>query len=81
MIKHTEISEIELLNQVRSKEICLGGNMHLKIFGTLKCKSGKRLKRLNRVFFMSESEAIKIGYRPCGHCMKVNYQKWKSEFI
>ncbi|MDP3667251.1 MAG: Ada metal-binding domain-containing protein, partial [Sediminibacterium sp.] len=43
---------------------------------TLQCKSGKRMNRKNRVFFASESEAIKNDFRPCGHCMKIEYKKW-----
>ncbi len=39
------------------------------------------MKRENRVFFSSEKEAIANGFRPCGHCMKQKYQKWKNEVI
>lgn len=81
MIQHSEINNNNLRNQIKRKEICFGGNRNLKIYGTLQCKSGKRMKKENRVFFISESEAVKNGFRPCGHCMKVNYQKWKNEFI
>jgi len=81
MIQHSEINDNDLRNQIKQKEICFGGNRNLKIYGILQCKSGKRMKKENRVFFVSESEAIKKGFRPCGHCMKVNYQKWKNEFI
>lgn len=58
--------------------IKLGGNKQLKIYGTLNCKSGKRMKVVNRVFFASEQEAIMEGYRPCAHCMKAHYSVWKS---
>ena len=81
MIQHSEINCNDLRNQIKQKQICFGGNQNLKIYGTLQCKSGKRMKKENRVFFVSESEAIKIGFRPCGHCMKINYKKWKNEFI
>ncbi|MCP1381008.1 Ada metal-binding domain-containing protein [Runella salmonicolor] len=60
-------------------EISLGGNCHLKIYGRLTCASGKRLKPQNRVFFKSEEEALRHGYRPCGHCMPKEYQDWKKE--
>lgn len=60
------------------EEITLAGNRQLKIYGTLQCRSGKRMKIENRVFFVSEKEAITHGYRPCGHCMKGKYQKWKD---
>jgi len=39
------------------------------------------MKIENRVFFISEKEALDNGYRPCGHCMKSEYQKWKDGFI
>ncbi len=58
--------------------IQLGGNANLKIYGTLNCKSGKRLKVKNRVFFTNEKEAIENGYRPCGHCMRKEYRLWKA---
>ncbi|WP_433895858.1 Ada metal-binding domain-containing protein [Sphingobacterium mizutaii] len=81
MIRHSKISDRDLYHKLRQNKICFGGNLKLKIYGTLSCKSGKRMKRENRVFFKSESEAIENGFRPCGHCMKGKYQKWKNEFI
>jgi hypothetical protein len=54
------------------------GNRKLKIYGTFSCSSGKRMKVGNRVFFTDEQEAISCGYRPCGHCMRQAYQKWKA---
>lgn len=76
MIKHPDINDDDLRGKIKQKEICFGGNRKLKIYGTLQCKSGKRMKRENRVFFASENEVIKNGFRPCGHCMKKAYQKW-----
>ena len=58
--------------------IQFGGNKNLKIYGTLNCPSGKRMKRENRVFFQTEKDAQNEGYRPCGHCMKDKYQEWIS---
>ena len=78
MIKHLEITDADLRKQVRQKDIQFGGNLVLKIYGTLDCKSGKRMKRENRVFFRSEREAVANGFRPCGHCMKKEYRKWKT---
>lgn len=66
---------------IRSSRIRFGGNKTLKIYGTLSCSSGKRMKVANRVFFESEAEARQAGYRPCGHCMKAAYQKWKNGLI
>lgn len=76
MIKHAEINDSDLRSKIKLKVVCLGGNQKLKIYGTLQCRSGKRLKRENRVFFTSESEAIENNFRPCGHCMKTEYKKW-----
>ncbi|WP_407485420.1 Ada metal-binding domain-containing protein [Elizabethkingia miricola] len=81
MIKHIDISDSELRNKIRRKDILLGGNRKLKIYGTLSCTSGKRMKRENRIFFSSENEAIENAYRPCGHCMKEQYSKWKNGII
>lgn len=81
MIWHPEISDTALREKIRRKEINFGGNKKLKIYGTLGCSSGKRMKRENRVFFVSEKEALQNNYRPCGHCMKVEYKKWKNGFI
>lgn len=76
MINHVLISDCDVRSKIKQKEICFGGNNKLKIYGTLQCKSGKRMKRKNRVFFVSENEAIKNGFRPCGHCMRTVYKKW-----
>ena len=76
MTYHIEISDSELFSKIKKQEIVFGGNKQLKIYGTLQCKSGKRMKRKNRVFFNSENDAIKNGYRPCGHCLKIKYDKW-----
>jgi len=81
MIRHSEISDNNLRSKIKQQEIRFGGNSKLKIYGALSCKSGKKMKRENRVFFSSEKEAIANGFRPCGHCMKQKYQKWKNEVI
>jgi len=39
-----------------------------KIFGRLDCKSGMRMKRENRVFFLTWQDAVDAGYRPCKNC-------------
>ena len=79
MIQHGDISNNELLYLIRQNKICFGGNKKLNIYGTLQCKSGKRMKRENRVFFSTEKEALIHNYRPCGHCMKEAYMKWKRK--
>ena len=75
-MRHTSISPTKLVSQIRQKKVVFGGNQRLKIYGILQCKSGKRMKHKNRVFFASENEAVKNGFRPCGHCMKTAYKKW-----
>jgi methylphosphotriester-DNA--protein-cysteine methyltransferase len=81
MISHLEINLEDLHQKIRQKRICLGGNLKLKIYGTLRCKSGKRMKKQNRVFFSSELEAIENNFRPCGHCMKSKYKIWKNGLV
>lgn len=39
-----------------------------KIFGRLDCKSGMRMKKENRVFFLTWKDAMAEGYRPCKKC-------------
>ena len=78
MTIHIELKDTELRSLIRKKQILFGGNRRLKIFGTLNCKSGKRMKKENRVFFLSAKEAVKQGYRPCGHCMNKEYKKYLS---
>lgn len=63
---------------IRKEKIRVGGNKNLKIYGTLDCTSGKRMKVKNRVFFYSVEEAKANGYRPCGYCMKKEYAEWKQ---
>ncbi|TDQ79816.1 Ada metal-binding domain-containing protein [Sphingobacterium yanglingense] len=77
MIRHNEITDGELRTKIRNGEILWGGNAKLKIYGTLDCRSGKRMTRKNRVFFASEEEAKNNGYRPCGHCKRDAYKKWR----
>jgi hypothetical protein len=87
VIYHIELGDTifarnkRLITLTRSGEISLGGNKRLKIYGTLNCSSGKRMKIGNRVFFASETEATNKGYRPCGNCMKNEYQNWKNGLI
>lgn len=83
MIRHTDFESIfsgkkQLWQQIAEGKINWGGNSCLKIYGTLSCKSGKRMLRGNRVFFATEQEAVMSGFRPCGHCMWQEYQQWKN---
>ncbi|MEO9964526.1 MAG: Ada metal-binding domain-containing protein [Reichenbachiella sp.] len=81
MIDHTTLDDLELHKHIRAQKIRLGGNKRLMIFGTLDCRSGKRMKKQNRVFFTSEDEALSEGYRPCGHCMREKYNEWKNGLV
>jgi methylphosphotriester-DNA--protein-cysteine methyltransferase len=78
MIQHKPISEKELHQLLKAGKLAFAGNRLLKIYGLLHCKSGKRMKRENRVFFLQETEAISNGFRPCGHCMREKYLAWKK---
>jgi methylphosphotriester-DNA--protein-cysteine methyltransferase len=81
MISHSNITDQVLREQIRTRMIVLAGNSKLKIYGTLDCKSGKRMKKSNRVFFRTSGEALSAGFRPCGHCMISDYQNWKDGSI
>ena len=63
----------------------LGGNSKLKIYGRLDCSSALRTIRdfpgsyeKIRVFFPTEKTAQAAGYRPCGTCLREQYNRWKS---
>lgn len=61
----------------------LGGNKKLKIYGKLDCTSALRWIKKgkyvnNRVFFEDEESAKRAGYRPCGICMKKEYQNFRK---
>ena len=76
MWKHKELSDQEVKELLKSKEIKFAGYYKGKIYGKLDCWSGKkRMKRKSRVFFESEKEAINLGYRPCRFCMKERYER------
>ncbi len=78
MLSHNDISDEDLRQKIRLNLIQFGGNKRLKIYGTLQCQSGKRMKRENRVFFAAAAEAIQHNYRACGHCLPEEYKKWIS---
>lgn len=78
MINHSDLSIEEVRRLIKNGKIRLGGNRPLHIYGTLHCKAGKGMKRENRVFFKSETEAILAGFRPCGQCMREKYRACKK---
>lgn len=47
-----------------------------RIFGILDCKSGKRMKKENRVFFHTLEDAVMEGYRPCKNCKPIGPEEW-----
>ena len=63
----------------------LGGNSKLKIYGRLDCPSAlSAIRRFqgsyekSRVFFSDEKAALAAGYRPCGNCLRAQYQEYKD---
>lgn len=81
MKDHAELDQKTLFRLIRSGKLRLGGNKTLKIYGQLHCRSGKRMNKMNRIFFMNEEEAIAAGFRPCGHCMRKAYKNWKDGVV
>lgn len=81
MIKHIDISDTSLRAKIKAEKLLFGGNKSLRIYGRLGCKSGKRMKIENRVFFLDEKEALQNNFRPCGHCMRVEYKKWEHDIL
>ncbi|MCL6266997.1 Ada metal-binding domain-containing protein [Flagellimonas myxillae] len=79
MIYHKDLSHQGLALLIKNGKIRWGGNKKLKIYGSLHCKSGKRMNMENRVFFATEQEALKAGFRPCGSCMRSKYVQWKND--
>jgi methylphosphotriester-DNA--protein-cysteine methyltransferase len=78
MIYHKDTTIEELRERIANGEIVFAGNIALKIYGTLDCRSGKRMLKKNRVFFRSEEEALANGYRPCANCLRTKYNEWKD---
>ncbi|PSL44748.1 metal binding Ada-like protein [Chitinophaga niastensis] len=84
MIHHIKLGNTQeerrkvLRTMIRGGAVCLGGYKKAKIYGLLRCTSGMRMKAEHRVFFRDEEEAIKEGYRPCGHCLPEKYKLWKA---
>jgi methylphosphotriester-DNA--protein-cysteine methyltransferase len=80
MWNHESLTHKEVKSRLKNREIKLAGNRKLKIYGSLSCASGKRMKKENRVFFKNKTEAIQLGFRPCGNCLPIPYQKRKILF-
>ncbi|MEX2235226.1 MAG: Ada metal-binding domain-containing protein [Cyclobacteriaceae bacterium] len=71
------MEDVHFKRLVHSREIRFAGNRKLKIYGRLNCASGRRIKKNNRVFFSSEEEATRFGYRPCAKCMPMQNLLWR----
>jgi methylphosphotriester-DNA--protein-cysteine methyltransferase len=78
MIAHNDLSVKELFSLIHKKDVVLAGNKRLKIYGLLRCSSGKRMKKENRVFFASEEEALQAGYRACLRCFRNQRYDWQE---
>ena len=81
MIPHQGLNKLNIMRLIKNGAVLYAGNSRLKIYGKLNCKSGKRMKIENRVFFKNRNEALGAGYRPCGHCMNAEYKNWKNGII
>ena len=81
MTRHLDMTQANFFRMLRNNVVEFAGNERLKIYGRLACRSGKRMKRSNRVFFDSECEAIGFGFRPCAKCMPDQYRAWKSKLL
>ena len=66
---HANLHSSDVRSLIRSGMIRFAGNKRLRIYGRLDCQSGKRMKRINRVFFSSVEDALSSGYRACKKCM------------
>ena len=79
MIRHEAIDDDDLRRLIVAGHIRYGGNRRLRIYGRLDCPSGKRMKRTSHVFFGDAAEAQEAGFRPCGHCLRDDYARWKGQ--
>lgn len=64
----------------------LGGNSKLKVYGRLDCGTAlSAIRRFpgsykkSRVFFADEKAALAAGYRPCGNCLRTQYQEYMDD--
>jgi len=62
----------------------LGGHSKQKVYGRLDCPVALSLIRRGkakveyRVFFADAEAARACGYRPCGACLREEYNAWKA---
>lgn len=79
MWRHDSMSDADVFQLLRGRTIMMAGNRRQRIYGQLDCRSGKRMRRANRVFFADATSAVVAGYRPCGHCLPDHYRQWQAE--
>ena len=79
MLRHSDTDDGDIIRLLLGGQIVWAGNSRLKIYGTLRCKAGKRMMRENRVFFATEAEARAAAYRPCGQCCRTAYKLWRTD--
>jgi len=78
-MEHINHIEKEIRSFIRKGEIGWAGNKRGKVYGRLDCTSRKQMLRKNRIFFKTETEAIRSGFRPCGHCLHARYMAWRNK--
>lgn len=62
----------------------LAASRRTRIYGRLDCPTAlKALRRggysSHRVFFADQKTALAAGYRPCGTCLKADYDAWRAD--
>ena len=78
MIRHDAIDDDDLRRLIITGHIRYGGNRRLRIYSRLDGASGKRMKLASRVFFGDAAEARVADFRPCSHCLRDGYARWKD---
>jgi hypothetical protein len=77
MISHLSLTDQQLARLIKAGTITCAGHGPARIVGRLDCRSGKRMLRRHRVFFADRQEATALGFRPCGHCLPLEYRQWR----
>ncbi|MFZ4787065.1 MAG: metal-binding protein [Rhizobiales bacterium] len=78
MISHLSLADQQLASRIKAGKITMAGHGPARIFGRLDCRSGKRMLRRHRVFFADRQDALAHGFRPCGHCLPLEYRQWRA---
>lgn len=77
MVRGSEMSEGAIKRMVAAGTLRYAGNESMQVYGEIDCPSGKRSRK--RVYFASREQAEQLGFRPCGACMRAEYQEWKRQ--